>query len=62
MKRSVPEDIAYDQRVDRCLEAQDQCPYFEKREIEIEHGDSEWCLYDSAPCWHGRLHCPTGKF
>lgn len=53
---------AFDKLVDKCLEAQDTCPYFERRKIEIEPGDNEWCLYDSAPCWSGRTHCCCGKW
>lgn len=62
MKKIDWDDQLYHEKVDRCLVAQFDCPYFEKRKIEIETGDDEWCLYDMAPCWHGRCHCPAGKW
>ena len=55
-------DRAHDERIDRILEAQGECPYFEKRGIEIEPGDDKFCLHDMKPCERGRQHCPYGKW
>ena len=47
-------DQKYHERVDRCLEVQEDCSLLSKQ--------CELCLHDMKPCWRGRLHCPLGKW
>lgn len=61
MKRKIDPDVEYDQRIDRIVQAQSECPYFERHEVEVEQGDTKFCTYDKKPCEH-RRHCPNGKW
>ena len=51
----------HDERVDRIVAAQAECPYFERREPVEGLSDERWCLHDNKPC-EARNGCPLGKW
>lgn len=51
----------HDDRVNRIINAQEHCPYFQKLERVTDLDDDRLCLIDKRPC-SARRFCPIDKW